>query len=266
VAEEFELQQEEETGRRGRAKKEDAPPNTSVLLMAALAILLLAFFILLFAMSTTDSKKRRAALGSVAGTFGVLEGAGGGVLPREALTAGGPDAQRARFEASLTLFQDFVKAKGMEKEASLEGSYKGFTISLSSELLFTAGGAELNPKSYHFLDTVKFIVADGQEKFRIRIEGHTDDQPVRGERFASNWELSVARAMAVLRYFLRDSGIGGTKLEAAGFAEFQPRFPNTSPENRARNRRVDFTFLVKDPPRDLDPRKAIEVEGFRFSF
>ena len=74
-------------------------------------------------------------------------------------------------------------------------------------------------------------------------------------RYESNWELSVARAISVLRYIQRDSGIKGDQLEAVGYAEFRPKVKNDSPKNRALNRRVDIVFLSKKPPRDLDPKR-----------
>jgi chemotaxis protein MotB len=77
----------------------------------------------------------------------------------------------------------------------------------------------------------------------VRVEGHTDDLPIRTQRFPSNWELSTARAVSVLRYFQEVCRIPPEKLSAAGFSQFHPEFPNDTPEHRAANRRVVITFL-----------------------
>lgn len=262
MAEELELVEDERVTR--SKASEGPPPNTGAILYAALAILLLAFFILLVSMATVNAEKRRVALASVSSAFGIFEGGAG--IEGTSINKGGPSRERSHFESSMKVLQGYVKTKGIADQVIVQGSHKGFTISLSDALLFKKGGAELNPSAYTMLDIVKFIIVDGQKRFRVRIEGHTDDQPIKNERYPSNWELSVGRAIAVLRYVMRDPSIKPALLEAAGYAEFKPRFPNDSPEHRARNRRVDFTFLVNDRPRDVDPKDAIEIGGFRFSF
>ena len=77
----------------------------------------------------------------------------------------------------------------------------------------------------------------------MRIEGHTDDTPIRNSRFRSNWELSTARATQVIAYLQNDLGLAATRLSAAGYGEFHPRVPNDSPPARAQNRRVDLVIL-----------------------
>jgi chemotaxis protein MotB len=76
----------------------------------------------------------------------------------------------------------------------------------------------------------------------VRVEGHTDDVPIRTERYTSNWELSTARATRVVEYLVRE-GVAPDRLSAAGYSEFHPRAENQSPEGRARNRRVDVVIL-----------------------
>ena len=77
----------------------------------------------------------------------------------------------------------------------------------------------------------------------IRIEGHTDNVPIRTARYSSNWELSTARASAVVAYLVESSGFDPARLSAAGYGEFHPRVANDTPENRARNRRIDIVIL-----------------------
>ncbi len=77
----------------------------------------------------------------------------------------------------------------------------------------------------------------------IRIEGHTCNLPINTPRFPSNWELSAARAIAVLRYFIEKKGISPQRLIAVGYGEYQPLVPNDSEENRRKNRRVEIVIL-----------------------
>ncbi|MFC1491131.1 flagellar motor protein MotB [Nitrospinota bacterium] len=258
---EFELEEIKKRTKPPEPKAKDLGP----LLMAALAILLLAFFILLVSMATIDSEKRKVALRSVAGTFGVFEG-GASIMPGKGISEGGAGQEELQFVSSMSMLQQYVKARGFEKEAFIDGTSKGFTISITANALFRPGEARLLSKTYRMLDMIKFVIADSQEKFRVRIEGHTDDTPTNNEKFPSNWELSVARAIATLRYILRDTGVKGAQLGAAGYAGFRPKVPNDSPEGRARNRRVEFAFLIKEKIKGLDPAKSIEVGGFKFNF
>ncbi|MBW1902469.1 MAG: OmpA family protein, partial [Deltaproteobacteria bacterium] len=77
----------------------------------------------------------------------------------------------------------------------------------------------------------------------IQVEGHTDDVPIRSRQFPSNWELSSARALAVLRLLLEKSDIEPERLSAAGYGEYHPNVPNDSSENRRLNRRVDIVIV-----------------------
>jgi chemotaxis protein MotB len=77
----------------------------------------------------------------------------------------------------------------------------------------------------------------------VRVEGHTDNVPVTTERYASNWELSSARATAVLRYLVDDGDVDPSTVFAAGYGEFRPVASNLTPEGRALNRRADLVIL-----------------------
>jgi chemotaxis protein MotB len=81
---------------------------------------------------------------------------------------------------------------------------------------------------------------------QIRLEGHTDDSPIRTALYPSNWQLSSARAITVLRLLSGRYGIDPDRLAAAGFGEFRQLVPNDTLENRAKNRRVDVVILTRD--------------------
>jgi chemotaxis protein MotB len=112
---------------------------------------------------------------------------------------------------------------------------------LNDRALFDLGAAEVSAGAKKLLHHIGDIIA--KTDYQIRIEGHTDDLPIRTVRYPSNWELSTARAVNVLRVLQQHSGIEPRRLSAVGFGEYQPLFPNDSPAHRARNRRVEIIFI-----------------------
>jgi chemotaxis protein MotB len=118
---------------------------------------------------------------------------------------------------------------------------KGVVMRLSDQVLFDVGVADISPEAIPLLEKVGAIIAGSS--YEVRVEGHTDDVPIKTARYPSNWELSTARAVTVLRYFIETYGISGKRLAAEGFAEYHPMVPNDSTENRAKNRRVEIIFL-----------------------
>jgi chemotaxis protein MotB len=77
----------------------------------------------------------------------------------------------------------------------------------------------------------------------VLVEGHTDNLPIDTERFPSNWELSTARAVSVVRYLTEEVGINPVNLSAVGYGDTKPRVPNDTPENRRKNRRVKIILV-----------------------
>jgi chemotaxis protein MotB len=118
-------------------------------------------------------------------------------------------------------------------------SPRGVVLRAKDRVLFATAEADLNPAGLAVLDTVEALALgfDG----RLAIEGHSDDRPIQSARFPSNWELSSARAGAVLRYLL-DSGLDPSLAYVAGYAHTRPIADNDSAEGRAQNRRVEFVF------------------------
>ncbi len=112
---------------------------------------------------------------------------------------------------------------------------------MPDSLFFNSGEASIRPEFIPVLNAL------GKSLERIpnliRIEGHTDSVPIQTAKFPSNWELSTARATSVVRYFLANFNFHPKKLSATGFAEFRPIAPNSTPEGRALNRRVDVVIL-----------------------
>ena len=128
-----------------------------------------------------------------------------------------------------------------QDDISVAYTAKGLVMRLSDHALFGAGAADISPQALPLLRKIGAIVAE--TAYEVRVEGHTDDIPIKTNRYPSNWELSTARAVNVLRYLIDAYRIPSERLSAAGFGEFQPVAANDSSMNRARNRRVEIVFL-----------------------
>ncbi len=130
---------------------------------------------------------------------------------------------------------------GIQSDIGVNMSLEGMVISLSDELAFEPGSAELRPEATQVLDTVARVLSETNSK--LRVEGNTDDIPTNSPLYPSNWELSVARAVSIVRYLAEEGGIDPPRLSAAGNAEFNPVVPNDSRANRAKNRRADIVVI-----------------------
>ncbi len=113
-------------------------------------------------------------------------------------------------------------------------------IEINTDILFPSGAGEFAPTAEPVLDKLAQVLKPFPNP--IRVEGHTDDRPIRTASFPSNWELSAARAASVVHQFTRQ-GIDPLRLEIVGFGEFHPRQPNGTIEGRNANRRVVVLVL-----------------------
>lgn len=114
-------------------------------------------------------------------------------------------------------------------------------IELPDKILFDSGRAQLNHAGRKALTQVAGILSQFQER-RFQVEGHTDDKPISSALFPSNWELSSARALAVV-HLLIEGGVSPMNISAAGFGEYHPKADNATPEGRQLNRRIEIVML-----------------------
>jgi chemotaxis protein MotB len=142
---------------------------------------------------------------------------------------------------ALKALEESIREAGLEEQMDITVTEEGTRISLEGEILFTSGGATLSTQGRRFVDGVEAVIRSSEA--HVRIEGHTDDVPIQTQAYPSNWELSTARAVDVLRYLVEEKGFAPARLSAEGFADTRPRVPNDTPENRARNRRVSFVLV-----------------------
>ena len=122
-----------------------------------------------------------------------------------------------------------------QRKITLRGNEEWLELEMNSSLLFDSGDAVLSNKAIELLGDIAAILKPQSNP--VRVEGFTDSVPIRSNQFPSNWELSTARAAAVVKLFTEE-GIAPSRLAAVGYGEFQPVADNTTDEGRARNRRV----------------------------
>ena len=150
--------------------------------------------------------------------------------------------------------EDAVFNMNAEDKVTVKTDDRGVLIELASSEFYLPGSAEIRPEAESILQRLAAIAATPRYRsFAVEVEGHTDDIPIRTERFPSNWELSAARATRVVR-FLADQGVTPKRMKAVGFADTRPKAPNRAPDglaipaNQAQNRRVSvhlFPMLLE---------------------
>jgi chemotaxis protein MotB len=115
-------------------------------------------------------------------------------------------------------------------------------IELPSNILFPSGSADLSTEGEGALSQVAEVLREISNR-HFQVAGHTDNEPIRRSRFTSNWDLSSARALAVVDYLLEDGGVDGRFLSAAGYGHFAPVASNDTEDGRAENRRIEIVLM-----------------------
>jgi len=201
--------------------------------------LLFALFVTMYAVSTVDADKLAPAASSMRSAFdGETRHTGPVPIPDlgEIVAQAPPDADRVRDELARVL-ADAIAAGRLE----LIEDARGLVVSLPERATFAPASTEMTPVALELIARVAAAVQPFDRP--LRIEGHTDNVPIHTREFHSNWELSTARAATVIRFLIERVAFDPRRLSAAGYGEFHPRVANDSPENRARNRRVDIVIL-----------------------
>lgn len=235
--------------------------------------LLFAFFVVMFASSQTDKAKARQISEAVEKA---LEGKSAGVPPLVAKILGGTvddtgqgnaqmrgpgGAKREAKDVPPDMVTELIPSlqklsKELEDEIKsgkleLRLEPRGLVISLRQSAFFPSGTDEMPPSMYPSMAKVAAVI--GSLKNSVQIEGHTDSIPIHNARFASNWELSAARAIAVLNLFTGKYDLPETRFAVVGRADTVPVDTNDTDEGRMRNRRVDIVIV------DMLALKAVGV-------
>lgn len=212
--------------------------------------LLLTFFILLYSISAVDSQKlkqlSKALQESLGGSTAVTELKN---LDELKVDAGGGNETK---EDLVKKVNEAIKGNSLEEVIKVREEERGVILQLDETILFDSGKADLKESSIKALDTITTLVNSMEND--ILVEGHTDNVPIHNSQFASNWELSTERAVSVVRYFVGEKGVAPTRFSVKGYGEFKPLVENSTPENRAINRRVDV--LIVDQKDDQQAKKT----------
>ncbi len=202
--------------------------------------LLLTFFVLLLSFSSLRDAKFRRAMGSLKGALGVLPFEQSVIRPERVPIPQLTNLQESEIEESIAKLEDMLSDQQLREAVRLQISDRGMTITIDDPVMFESGNAGLRPKAYPILTRVASLARGWPNT--IRIEGHTDSDPIRTEKFPSNWELSTARALSILHFFQDDAGFNPRNLVAIGRGEFDPVAFNDTPENKAKNRRIEINI------------------------
>jgi len=227
-----------------KKRKHDAEHENAerwLLTYADLITLLLAFFIMMYVFSKRDAYK----YDEVASHLKTIFSGGTGLAGKGSVTATSPIDMPSRGASSGEIkrqlegeFVDKNRDKSGSENISVLSDERGVVIRVLDKAFFDEGKAELKDGAKNALDKIVPIIK-GVEN-HIRIEGHTDNVPISTSEFKSNWELSVRRATEVVRYLVEKRGLPPERISATGYAEYRPIAKNTSPQNRALNRRIEI--------------------------
>lgn len=204
--------------------------------------LLLAFFILIVSFSSIQESEFKKAIGSLQRALGLLRANVAVVAPSGIPQVYIPPRAKVRevVDRILHTIKDVPK---IENNISFESTKEGVRVRISNPLLFDIGRANIKPDIYPVLDEIVSLL--DTSNFNIVIEGHTDNVPIHNDQFHSNWELSAARAVAIVEFFVK-RGLDPARLRAVGYSEYRPLISNDTEAGRAKNRRVEI--FIPFPP------------------
>ncbi|AXI10049.1 flagellar motor protein MotB [Oceanobacillus sp. 143] len=258
--------------RRNKKKKGSHVDESWLLPYSDLLTLLVALFIVLFAMSDVDATKYRELAGIFRNEFSA--GGGNGILeqnidpispipPEQQEEEEKEDEKESEIEEMLESKTEeerkseveLQQLKGLQEEVnryittnsltdnlSTKLTDEGLLVTIVNEVFFDPGSAEVKDYGAVIAREISKVLVT-KPPHQIVISGHADDVPMNNAEFGSNWELSVARSLNFMRLVLENENLDPTLFSAKGFGEYKPIVPNTSAENRAKNRRVEVLIL-----------------------
>lgn len=232
--------------------RDEHTDETWLIPYADMLTLLLALFIVLFSMSQVDSTKfrelKRALESAFSGGVGIVNSDSN--IPEQDDNSPNPldpdplseylleDEKLQQYKAML---DEYFEQQGLENSVTNIVSEKGLQITIQEMALFDSGKALLHPEALEIINTLSVILAEMDNY--VEISGHTDNLPISTAEFPSNWELSVARSLNVMKYMLRNQNLDPARFSVVGYGEYRPIRSNESEEGKAANRRVELLIL-----------------------
>lgn len=251
-----------------RKKKHEGEHENSerwLLTYSDLITLLMIFFVVMYAMSNVDAKKYEQLSQSLGTSLNPTAyqneatNASSSAVKADPNETKPADIKDPELQKAYEEIKKLVKEKGLESKVSVGIHERGVVVGLMNTVLFEPGSAAIKEDAQQTLIEIGRIANDVHNY--IRVEGNTDDVPMNTPQFPSNWELSVVRATEVVKLLISQSGVSPDKISAVGYGEYRPTVPNTSAENRSRNRKVDIVILSDS----LDKSESSLNEGSQSS-
>lgn len=225
--------------------------------------LLFAFFVVLFAASELDHEQA-AGISETYTNYIATSGrpASGPSSPAPSAPEAPPPAELTPEQARLALVaaevddirrfaENKFSAEIRARKIAVRVDQRGLVLSLGEAALFAPGSVSLLSGAAELLVPIADTLRRHPDR-PVRLEGHSDDRPIRTEQFPSNWELSSARAIEVLDFFVSRFDLDPQRFSAVGYAEYRPLASNATAAGRAANRRVDVVILSRSSfARDL---------------
>ena len=225
--------------------------------------LLFVLFVVLYSMGQTDLAKYKQLAESFEAAFSIGGGSSaerivdpqidtsGGVdenaEPAPIVVEGLPQNSSVGVEVANEL-TTMLAESSLANEVSIQNNIEGVLISVSEKLLFEPGTAELHEDAYEVLDVIADMLLPLENE--IKVEGHTDDTPPTDPTIPNNWVLSAIRAYKIVAYF-ETKGIEPSRMITSGRGEYDPIFPNDSPEHKALNSRADIIIIYPQDVQDV---------------
>ncbi len=173
------------------------------------------------------------------------------------------DEELAKLKATSDELQEKMKSEIAQGEIQLTNSEGRLKVDLIDKVLFDSGEAQISKRGEGVLSRVGAVLARVENR-QIQVSGHTDDAPISARLvnlYPTNWELSAARAIHVVRFLEEKAGVPGKRLAAAGYGPHRPIASNSKPSGRARNRRIEIVLTPTFEPRPAKVAAAAATPG-----
>jgi chemotaxis protein MotB len=214
--------------------------------------LLFAFFVVMYSVSSVNVGKYRTVSESIKAALNPVVSPPSSPTAfslnanKPALTApNAPGSREVVIRRLRNLAQVINRSPQMSRVKIVEKVNGDIVITIPDQVLFNSGEAAVRPEALRFLEGLGTAILELNR--HTRVEGHTDNVPIRTAQFPSNWELSAARSVMVVRVLSELYGVPADHLAAVGLADTRPVTANSDAEQRAKNRRVEVVILEQAP-------------------
>lgn len=243
-----------------KQQHEEHADESWLLPYADLLTLLLALFIVMFAMGKVDKTKMEEMSREFniifAGGSGLFEKEGKSVLEKGtqgdgSSTKEGTKKKSKKQQEAEELndikekIQEEVKASEYSNKVNAVLMNEYLEITIQDTVLFDIGGADILPAVYPMMKKIASSLKNLENDNNIRVVGHSDNIPIHTDKFRSNWDLSSMRAINVMNFMVQEANLNPKHISIQAYAEFMPKFDNSTAEGRGKNRRVEILVFRK---------------------